>query len=123
MSDQFETLQSVAQRVVELTLAALPEPVRRQAALLPVSYDARPQQSALDEGYDSDLLGLFVGAPISDPDECALPPQIILFIENLWAFADEDEELFREEVQTTYLHELGHYLGLDEVDMEERGLE
>lgn len=123
MSDQFETLQSVAQRVVEQTLAALPEPVRRQAVLLPVSYDARPQHSALDEGNDSDLLGLFVGAPISDPDECALPPQIILFIENLWAFAGEDEEIFREEVQTTYLHELGHYLGLDEIDMEERGLE
>ena len=33
------------------------------------------------------------------------------------------EEFFRDEVHTTYLHELGHYLGLDEDDLTERGLE
>ena len=52
-----------------------------------------------------------------------VPPQILLFLANLWDYADGDEALFREEVRTTYLHELGHYLGLDELDLEERGLE
>ena len=47
---------------------------------------------------------------------------ILLFLENLWDFAGEDEEIFRQEVRTTYLHELGHYLGLEEIDLEERGL-
>jgi predicted Zn-dependent protease with MMP-like domain len=32
-------------------------------------------------------------------------------------------DLFREEVATTLLHELGHYLGLDEGDLTDRGLE
>ena len=38
-------------------------------------------------------------------------------------FAEEDEEFFCDEVHTTYLHELGHYLGLDEDELTERGLD
>lgn len=123
MKRHLEKLQSEAQHVVEDTLAALPEPVRRHAVALPVSYDARPQQGLINEGYDSDLLGLFVGSPLAEPDECPLPPQIILFIENIWDFAEADDDIFREEVRTTYLHELGHYLGLDEIDLGNRGLD
>jgi len=123
MSKRWPQLLSIAQREVEATLAALPVPVRRQAAPLPVSYQAHPEKDTLNEDFDQDLLGLFVGAALAEPDESPLPPQIILFLENLWDFAEEDEEFYREEVRTTYLHELGHYLGLDEIDLEERGLE
>ena len=123
MSHQTKRLLAIAQAEVESTLASLPVPVRRQAAPLPVSYEARPLAGLLKEGYDADLLGLFVGPPLGEADDSPLPPQIILFLENLWEFASEDEEIFREEIRTTYLHELGHYLGLDEIDLEERGLE
>ena len=123
MSTLLAKLQTLAQAEVEATLAALPEPLRRQAAPLPVTYEARPDQALLEEGGDADLLGLFVGAALAEPGDSPLPPQIILFLENLWDFAEEDEEFYREEVRTTYLHELGHYLGLDEIDLEERGLE
>lgn len=123
MSKHWQQLLSLAQREVESTLAVLPAPVRRQAVPLPVSYEAHPERNPLDDEYDPDLLGLFVGAALDEPDESPLPPQIILFLENLWEFAEENEEIYREEVRTTYLHELGHYLGLDEIDLEERGLE
>ena len=123
MSERWIRLQAIAQAEVETTLAALPAPLRRQAAPLPVSYEARPSEDLTGEGEDSDLLGLFVGPALAEPDESPLPPQIILFLENLWEFAEEDEEIFREEIRTTYLHELGHYLGLDEIDLENRGLE
>jgi predicted Zn-dependent protease with MMP-like domain len=122
MSRHSQRLLTLAQAEVEGTLALLPAPLRRQAAPLPVNYEGRPQRSLLDEGYETDLLGLFVGPALAEPEESPLPPQIILFLENLWEFAEEDEEIFREEVRTTYLHELGHYLGLDEIDLEERGL-
>jgi predicted Zn-dependent protease with MMP-like domain len=36
---------------------------------------------------------------------------------------DADEEGFREEVRVTFLHELGHYIGFNEDDLEQRGLE
>ncbi len=104
-------------------LAALPETLRLQARPLPVSYEARPAEHLLDDGYDLEILGLFVGAPLAHPEESPLPPQIILYLDNLWDFAEEHEDIFRDEVRTTYLHELGHYLGLGELDLEERGLE
>jgi predicted Zn-dependent protease with MMP-like domain len=52
-----------------------------------------------------------------------MPPQIFLYMANLWDFAGEDVEAFRSEVRLTYLHELGHFLGWDEDDVASRGLE
>jgi predicted Zn-dependent protease with MMP-like domain len=52
-----------------------------------------------------------------------VPSQIILFLENIWSLADGREQLYRDEVRITFLHELGHYLGLDENGLIERGLE
>lgn len=123
MSPHWSHILGLAQDEFRVTLAALPEPVRRRAAPLPVTFEPHPNAAILAEDYDPDLLGLFIGPPLAEPDSSPLPPQIILFLENLWEFASEDEEIFREEVRTTYLHELGHYLGLDEIDLEERGLE
>jgi len=68
-------------------------------------------------------LGLFTGPEFADEGKVPLPPQIILFLENLWDFAEGNEGIFCEEVRTTFLHELGHYLGLDEGELTERGLE
>jgi predicted Zn-dependent protease with MMP-like domain len=101
----------------------LPTPLREQAVALPVTYERAPNGNIVSDGYEPDLLGLFIGAALDEPHDSPLPPQIVLFLENLWDFADGDEEIYREEIQTTYLHELGHYLGLDEIDLEERGLE
>jgi len=123
LKTEWSHLLSAARAEVEGTLAALPEPLRVQAATLPVTYERRPSASLLAEGSDPDLLGLFIGAALDEPMDSPLPPQIILFLDNLWEFSDGDDEIYREEIQITYLHELGHYLGLDEIDLEERGLE
>lgn len=45
------------------------------------------------------------------------------WLENLWDFAEHDEETFRDEVRVTLLHEIGHLLGWDEDDIADRGLE
>jgi predicted Zn-dependent protease with MMP-like domain len=121
--NNWSQLLLMARAEVEQTLAALPEPLRLQAGGLPISYERRPSASLLAEGGEPDLLGLFIGAALDEPMDSPLPPQIILFLENVWEFAEQDETIFREEIQITYLHELGHYLGLDEIDLEERGLE
>ena len=123
MAMNWPGLLRTAQDEVRATLDALPAPLRAQASPLPVSYESVPNERILADDYDPDLLGLFIGAPLTEPETSPLPAQIILFLENLWDFAEENEEIFREEVRTTYLHELGHYLGLDEIDLEERGLE
>ena len=116
-------LFSIAQAEVKIILGSLPAPLRRPAAALPVTYEPHPNPQLLADAYDPDLLGLFIGSPLAEAGDSPLPPQIILYLENLWDFAEQDEEFYREEVRITYLHELGHYLGLDEIDLEERGLE
>ena len=116
-------MRTLAQSEVETALAALPEPLRDRAARLPVTLERFPNAGLRADGIEADTLGLFTGAEMADEGDVPLPPQIILFLENLWDFAEGDEEVFREEVRTTYLHELGHYLGLDEDDLTKRGLE
>lgn len=116
-------MQALALAEVETTLAALPKPLRESAEKLPVTFERQPNAGLQADGIEADTLGLFTGPEFADEGQVPMPPQIILFLENLWDFADGDEEIFRDEVHTTFLHELGHYLGLNENDLTERGLE
>lgn len=125
MNSDWEKLKQIAQVEVEATLNALPAPLRQRAAEIPVTFEPMPNAAFVAEGIEPDSLGLFTGPAFGEEELSAspLPPQIILYLENLWDFAAADPEIYREEVRTTYLHELGHYLGLDEDDLTERGLE
>ncbi len=98
-------------------------PLRERARGLPVTFERRPNRALQADGFAPDTLGMFVGPEFAEEDVVPMPPQIILFLLNLWEFADADEAVFCEEVHTTYLHELGHYLGLNEDEITERGLE
>ncbi len=117
-------LLALAQAEVQSTLDALPEELRSRAKDLPVAYESWPDRHWRRTDVAPDTLGLFVGVPLAErePVSGELAPHIVLFLENLWDEAGEDEEIFKEEVRVTYLHELGHYLGLDELGLEERGL-
>lgn len=119
----WEKLKNLALAEIEATLAALPRPLREQAQKLPVTFERVPNAGLQADGIEADTLGLFTGAEFADEGAAVLPAQIILFLENLWEFADGDEEIFCEEVHTTFLHELGHFLGLGEDDLTERGLD
>lgn len=104
---------------------ALPPSLKEKTAHLIVTLDAKPLPDEEQQEGDSDeLLGLFVGPTISEEPDAPepLPPAIRLFIENLRDEAENDPERFRQEVRTTLLHELGHFLGLDEDGLEARGL-
>jgi predicted Zn-dependent protease with MMP-like domain len=88
-----------------------------------VTFEREPNAGLQEDGIEPETLGLFTGPEFADEESVPMPPQIILFLENLWDFADGDVDLFRDEIRTTFLHELGHYFGLDEDDLTERGLE
>ena len=125
MDSSLNSLEMIAADAVENVLGALPAAMRAQARAVPVTFQGTPNAAQCEDGIEPDTLGLFIGPEFSEEENCAvpLPPQIILFLENLWEFSEQDEAIFREEVRTTLLHELGHYLGLDEDDLFERGLE
>lgn len=115
-------LLRAARREVEQTLASLPAALQTDARTLPVVYEKTPEPRH-GEDLDPDILGLFVGPSRDDLFAGAAPsPHIILFLHNLWDMADGDPNVFAEEVRITFMHELGHYLGLDEDELEDRGL-
>ncbi len=119
-------LTALARQVVTAAERRLPAEVRTVAAQVPVCYEAVPNDGILAEGWEPDILGLFVGHEHGGElrfDRVPLPPQILLFLANLWDYAEGDETVFRDEVRLTYLHELGHYLGWDEGEVARRGLE
>ena len=118
-------LTALAAPVVEKAQKKLPAPLRGLAAAIPVHYEALPGQDLLDEGFEDDILGLFTGSAYGTEfhEDQPMPAQIVLFLENLWDFAEGDRAVFCDEVRITYLHELGHYFGWDEDDLAARELD
>ena len=114
---------SHAEREVASVIDALPPALRKEAREVTVSYERKPAPALIAEGIEEDTLGLFVGSALPESIHAApIPQQIILYLENILEMGEGDLEFFREDVRETFLHELGHYLGLDEDDLTERGL-
>lgn len=125
MSVHWERLLAIAQKEVESILRQLPAPLQKEARTVPVTYEPVPSAHWIEDEIEPDTMGLFVGSSFAEQGSSASPmaAQIILFLENIWDCAEEDESIYREELRRTFLHELGHFLGLAEDDLEERGLE
>jgi len=74
-----------------------------------------------EPAFDPELCGLFVGVPLSERSSFSpggeLPPRVLVFQRNLERFFPDPEEL-REQIAVTLHHELGHYLGLDEEELD-----
>ena len=114
---------------VERALAEIPEQVRRYLSNVPITVEELPSD---DDLLDSDpplpptILGIFRGAPygqkLSADPWSHLPSSIVLYQRNLER-ASEDREELEEEIATTLVHEVGHFLGLDEDELWERGLD
>ncbi|MBM3823165.1 MAG: metallopeptidase family protein [Verrucomicrobia bacterium] len=121
---EYQELIQLARQEVDHILARLPAPLSTPARQLPLVFEPEPGADLVADGIDPDTLGLFVGVPHNEgpSNDTGLPPQIILYLDNLWAESEGNASRFQEEVRTTFLHELGHYLGLDESDLDERGL-
>jgi predicted Zn-dependent protease with MMP-like domain len=117
-------LLQIAEEEVHQLVRALPAELQATAQSLPVVYQPRPDPRAHGADVARDTLGFFVGTPFATTESAPgeLAGHVILFLENLWTEAAGDEQVYREEVRATYLHELGHFLGLDELDLEDRGL-
>ena len=123
--DRWESRTSRAERIVREVREALPDPVREASAGVAVRLERRVARHWLDEGIEPDSLGLFSGPSMRDPDASASDeaPLVTLFLENILDWCGGDEDAFDEEVERTFLHELGHFLGLEEDDMPSRDLD
>ena len=118
----FSHLLKLASQEIEQTRSELPDPLRDALNGVATVLEEFPSTAHQADGVDSDQLGLFEGSDATNPASPQMP-RIVLWLGNLWDMCEAEEDAYREEVRITFLHELGHYLGLDEGNLSARGLE
>lgn len=111
------TLVKIARFEVDGAIWELPDDIRSIVERVPVFLERRPDAEDVAGGIEPDTLGIFDEGARASP-----APRIRIWLENLWELAEGDTVVFQAEVRTTLLHEIGHLLGWDEQDLEERGL-
>ena len=119
-----EQLERRVGEIVRRVIAELPPDLRTLAERVPVFCEWEMAEHWLEEGVADDSMGLFSGPALNEPtdSDCLESPSITFFLAELWDYCGEDLPTFDEEVRITYIHEFGHYLGLDESELEARGL-
>jgi predicted Zn-dependent protease with MMP-like domain len=116
-------------QAVEDALADMPESVRSYLANVAITVEDLPGEEDLlasDPPLSPAILGLFRGAPYGQKASMDpwshFPSSIVLYQRNLERFARSRAELI-EQIGITLIHEVGHFLGLDEEELYQRGLE
>jgi predicted Zn-dependent protease with MMP-like domain len=113
------------EQLVEETLRTLPEEFIEYFSNITVIVEDYPsREDTRSTGVPEDeLLGLFRGVAYTERGGFLdvpppLPDVIALFRKNLEHIAESEDELV-EEIRKTVVHEVGHYFGLSEEDLEE----
>jgi predicted Zn-dependent protease with MMP-like domain len=116
--------------IAEEAVDTLPEEIRRYIANCPVIVHDLPDRDLVQiENISPQVLGLFLGVPATEPGASPThgtavvlqPDRVLLFKRNLEKIAQSEEDL-AEQIQITVKHEIGHFLGLDEDELERLGL-
>ena len=112
---------------VARVLDKLPRQFRKQLQNVEVVVEERPgKELFLDAGLDPQedtLYGLYQGIPLPDRSSLyppMLPDKITIFAEPLLRDFPSPNEL-REQIRITVLHELAHYFGFDDDEIDKLG--
>ena len=112
-------------RAVDAAIDNLPRSIRDAIQGVGVIVEDLPSAELIgDERISPQTLGLFLGVPRTEAlvtDQPVDLNRILLFKRNLEKVCENEEELI-DQIQVTVRHEVGHYLGLDEDDLERLGL-
>ncbi len=116
-------------RAIKDALDSLPDRVKRYLTNVSIVAQELPREEDLrasEPPLPPVLLGLFAGPALTERtlgDPWAhYPSQITLYQKNIQRFARSREELI-EQIGITLIHEVGHFLGLSEDDLYQRGLD
>ncbi len=119
--------QKEFEALVEEALRRVPDKFRERLRNVVMTVEDMPTRDVAEElGIPPDeLLGLFLGATDEEREStfdipCPFPDEIVLYQKNLEHMCDSKEELI-EEIRETVVHEIGHYFGLSDDDMESFG--
>ncbi|MBC8341566.1 MAG: metallopeptidase family protein [Proteobacteria bacterium] len=113
------------EKAVATAIDNLPRSIRDYIADVPVLVEDLPSRELIaTENVSPQILGLFVGSPRTEASTTSQAldlDRVMIFVKNHTKVCRDHEELI-EQLQITVRHEIGHYLGLDEEDMERLGL-
>lgn len=117
-----ERFDQLAYEIAEAVLAELPADLRAEAetVILELVDQATAEQTGDPGGT---LLGLYEGVPLiaRHADSLLLyPDRITLFRRPLQGLARTEVEL-RRQIRKTLVHELGHFFGFEEDELDARG--
>lgn len=117
----WQRLEQQARAVVEQSLASLPDEIRNIAEQVPCLLRRYHPNAPHIDPEAMYMLGEYMAHDGEDGSVDA--SGVIALYLGAIAWYCEDEGLdFEDEVETTFLHELGHHFGWDEDAVEERGL-
>jgi predicted Zn-dependent protease with MMP-like domain len=115
--DQFE-------RLVAEAVTLIPRRFRREMKNLALVVEDEPSEELLDEmdiEPPDSLYGLYQGTPLPERSWAfgnALPDRITLFQRPIEEDCDDEDEI-RAVIGETLIHEVGHYFGMSEEEIEE----
>jgi predicted Zn-dependent protease with MMP-like domain len=113
-------------KVVERAIRRIPEEIRAHLNNMSITVRDRPPPELLEEmdmHPDDLLLGFYDGVPLPErsvTEPPLYPDVIVLFQEDLEAVCETREEMERE-IEITVVHEVAHFLGMDEERLAELG--
>lgn len=119
----FEISIDKLSEIADEEMKALPDAAQKLIGNVPILIEDYPSEALVQDGVDPRVLGLFVGPALTEQGLGGPPAlnTIHLFHRNLEMEADS-EDAIADEVRVTLLHEVGHFFGLDEDELEEMGL-
>lgn len=108
-------------QVLESVLQTLPQPFKALLDNVVISVMPYAEPEWLEGAPPEEVFGLYLGTPLTErgyDEPYRLPDQILIFQAALEAAFEHPDEL-KGEIRVTLIHELGHFFGLDEAEIEE----
>ena len=115
-------------RLVRQAYEDVPTKVRQALANVDISVEEMPDPGIFEEGDrdvadgNDSLFGLYVGVPLPERQggEPDLSDRIVIYRQPILQSCNNLADA-RKEIRITLLHEVGHYLGMDEDDLHRLG--
>jgi predicted Zn-dependent protease with MMP-like domain len=107
------------ERIVERAIGRIPQEIREHMDNLAISVETRPSRELLEEMNvppGDTLFGVYTGIPLPERsvfDPPLYPDTILIFQEPLEMYCETSEAL-EIEIEITVVHEVAHYLGIDD---------
>jgi predicted Zn-dependent protease with MMP-like domain len=111
------------ERLVTEAIALIPKRFRREIRNLVLVVEDEPTLDLLEEMEiepPDSLYGLYQGTPLTErtwPYETTLPDRITIFQKPIEEDCDDEDDV-RAVIGETLIHEVGHYFGLSEEEIE-----